>query len=300
VLGQSPEAVLHAERDFFGTHRVVESDGLHVMMHGTTNHGVQSIDPSRRLEPLSYYGRPGPVSQVFDRLRPPEARWNVGIVGLGTGSLASYARPGSRWTFYEINPAVERMARDPDLFTLLDSSAGHVRVVLGDARLSLRATTERYDALVLDAFSSDAIPVHLFTREAVQLYMARLTPHGVLVFHISNRFLNLAPVAAHIVQAEGLTAILRNHLVSLAQSRAGLSSSNWIVVARNAQDLEPMSQDQRWNFIEGEATEAWTDDFSNIWQVFSWALRLARDLHLRDAVEVSDPVRTIFVNSENV
>src|SRR5262249_52803005 len=164
------EQLLYAERSFYGTHRVIDRGNLHVLMHGTTLHGAQAQDLVGRFNPLTYYGRSGPIGQLIEEMRPGRSEASIGVVGLGVASLAAYGQSGDRWTFYELNPVVERIARNPQFFTLLAQKAPDARVVVGDARLSLAASSDKYDILVLDAFSSDAIPVHLMTREAVRLY----------------------------------------------------------------------------------------------------------------------------------
>ena len=192
--------VLYQHRNYFGVLRVayVASGNFNRLIHGNTLHGQQSLDPERRLEPLTYYTRTGPIGQVFEVLCARDPGSDVGVVGLGAGSLACYAGPGQRMTFFEIDPAVAKIARDPRFFTFLaDSRAASIAVVLGDARLRLGdAPDHSYGLIVLDAFSSDAIPTHLLTREALQLYRAKLEKDGLLAFHISNKWIDLAPILA--------------------------------------------------------------------------------------------------------
>ncbi|HXY39667.1 MAG TPA: fused MFS/spermidine synthase, partial [Vicinamibacteria bacterium] len=195
--------VVYAFRTFFGVYRVREDPAtrLRVLLHGTTLHGMQSLDPAWRREPLGYYDRRGPVGQAFAAL-PAASRARVAVVGLGVGGLAGYARPGQRFTFFEIDPAVERLAREARWFSYLADCGDHCSVVTGDGRLSLGREPERaYDLLVLDAFSSDAIPVHLLTREAFTLYRSRLAEGGALLVHLSNRHLDLAPVLGRLADA---------------------------------------------------------------------------------------------------
>ncbi|HEX2210727.1 MAG TPA: fused MFS/spermidine synthase, partial [Longimicrobium sp.] len=202
--------VLLAERTFFGRYKVMEyrhDGGFHVLRHGSTLHGAQSMQAWRRREPLTYYLLHGPLGKVFAATADRAGTRRVAVVGLGTGTTAAYARPGEDWTFYEIDPGIERIARDTAYFTYLADSPARTRVVLGDARLSLaRDTAATYDLILLDAFSSDAIPVHLVTREALQTYLARLAPRGIIAFHISNRYLDLEPVVAALAKDRGLAA----------------------------------------------------------------------------------------------
>ncbi len=184
---------LHEARSFYGTYRVLEDGGRHLLVHGTTVHGTEYTDAARRDLPTTYYARSGPLGDVFDRLGTRAE--DVGVVGLGAGTVAAYGEPGQRMTFFEIDPEVVRIARDQRFFHYLADSPADVRTVTGDGRLALaREPRATYDLLVLDAFSSDAIPVHLMTQEAVALYASRLRPGGVLMFHISNRVFDLEPV----------------------------------------------------------------------------------------------------------
>src|SRR5436309_1782835 len=197
---------VYAERSFFGINRVVKDDTGKILqlLHGTTVHGMERIVPLECREPLGYYVRSGPIGDVFRALGDPAAGRRVAVAGLGAGALAAYANAGERWTYYEIDPAVQHIATDPKLFCYLHECPAEVRVVLGDARLSLAATGERYDLMILDAYSSDAIPVHLLTREALRLYLERLAPHGVLVLHLSNRYFDLVPLVARLAADAGL------------------------------------------------------------------------------------------------
>jgi hypothetical protein len=261
-------AVEYADRTFFGVYRVRvdHKEGYRFLLHGTTLHGVQRLDPARRREPVAYYHRTGPVGQALQDL-PAASRESVGVIGLGTGGLATYARPGQSWVFYEIDPAVERIARNASLFTYLQDCGPECRVVLGDARLSVAREPERaYDVLIVDAFSSDAIPMHLMTTEAFALYLSRLRPGGVIVFHISNRHLVLAPVLTRLAAAHGLVALRRND--QLAKITNGKIPSEWMVMARAREDLGPLATDARWQTPAVPAgTPLWTDDFSNILSV---------------------------------
>lgn len=259
-LGQ----VLHAERTFFGAYKVRTEPGgaYRTLAHGTTLHGVQSVAPEGRSEPLSYYHRTGPLGDIMASL--PAARHpRVGVVGLGVGSVAAFRQPSQAWTFFEIDPAVERLARRSDYFSYLDDCTTACRVVIGDARLSLAADPTTYGVLVLDAFSSDAIPVHLVTREALALYLDRLAPGGVLAFHVSNRHLNLEPVLARLAEQAGLVALIRRD--RLEKDVDGKRSSDWLVMARAHTDVQPLLEKPGWvpaRVRTGIA--AWTDDFSNV------------------------------------
>ncbi|HEX2202230.1 MAG TPA: fused MFS/spermidine synthase, partial [Longimicrobium sp.] len=258
---------LLAERSFFGRFTVLAVDGHHALYHGSTLHGAQNRDPAKRREPITYYIPTGPFGQVFASLQAPAGRRRVAVVGLGTGTAAAYAAAGDRWTFYEIDPHVERMARDPRYFTYLADAPADVRVVLGDARLSLAAARgERYDLIVLDAFSSDAIPMHLLTREAMGIYLDRLAPGGMVLYHVSNRYLDLEPVVAALARERGLVARVGT---GSSFGRRFHSGSRWVAVARTDDDLGPLMADHRWEAAETKAGVApWTDDFSSILAVY--------------------------------
>ncbi|HEX8162545.1 MAG TPA: fused MFS/spermidine synthase [Pyrinomonadaceae bacterium] len=260
------------ERNFFGTLRVTQDAGsdVHWLYHGTTIHGRQSTQLSKQCEPLSYYHRTGPLASVFAAFDAQTGSPDVAVVGLGTGATAAYARAGQSWTFYEINPAVLRVAETPDYFTYLSycASAVPVRIVLGDARLRLAdAPAGAYGLIVLDAFSSDAIPVHLMTREALDLYLSKLAPGGVILFHVSNRSLDLHPVVADLALSRGLAALSSDDNTRNPDKEP----SHWIAVARDAQDLAPLAAAGQWQPLPGDpARRVWTDDYSNIVGILKW------------------------------
>jgi SAM-dependent methyltransferase len=265
--------LVDVERSFFGVHRVAVDTGnqLRLLFHGNTLHGAQSLDPAKAREPQAYYTRSGPAGQVFDTLAGREGQ-SVGVVGLGTGALAAYAKPGQSWTFYEIDPVVVHLARDAGYFSFLKDAAVPVRVVVGDARLSLGAEPDRrFDLLVLDAFSSDAVPVHLLTREAVRLYLAKLKPGGVLAFHASSRFLRLRREFLALANDAGLVHLRQLDLRSERHSEwSGWTPSEWVVLAREHEDLGALAIDSRWGRIEEPAARVWTDDYTNLLALFRW------------------------------
>ena len=258
--------LLHA-RSFYGVQTVsdVAATALRTLANGATVHGAQSLEPARRREPLTYYHPTGPIGDVMAAWsgRPPHRR--VALVGLGTGALAAYSAAGDRWTFFELDPTVVDIARDRGLFTYLADARGSVDVVLGDARRSLAAEPDAaFGLLVLDAFSSDAIPAHLLTREALTLYLRKLAPGGVLAFHLSNHFLDLEPVVASGAVSLGLTARACGNRATPVEARGGKASSLWMVVARAAAALAPLDANPRWRRARADAA-AWTDDRSDVW-----------------------------------
>lgn len=264
---------LAAERNFFGTLRVTQEpqSDTHWLYHGTTIHGRQSLALASHCEPLSYYHREGPLGHVFKAFSEQPANGNVAIVGLGTGATAAYTRPGQSWTFYEINPAVVSIARDPSYFTYLSyCAAAPVNISLGDARLQLQtAPPAHYALIVLDAFSSDAIPMHLMTLEALDLYLSKLAPGGLLVFHISNRSLDLHPVVADLARARSLICLSFDD--TARNQPGGKEPSQWVVMSRRPEDVATLATDTRWQQLEGRPDRpVWTDDFSNIVSIFKW------------------------------
>ena len=272
--------VLFGERSFFGTLQVVTDQGgyYHLFYHGTTLHGAQSTDPQRIGEPLTYYLPAGPVGEVFETFGASATARNVAIVGLGAGSLSCYAAPDQNWDFYEIDPAVVRIARDPKYFTYLQNCQAKTEVILGDARISLtRAPDHKYGLIVFDAFSSDSVPIHLVNREAVKLYLDKLAEGGILVFHISNRYLDLQPVLANLAQDAGLVALVQSREVTEEEENAYYIRTTWVVMARRAEDLGELMQSEQWQRLAGKpGARLWTDDFSNIVSVVNWP---AIDLH---------------------
>jgi hypothetical protein len=243
-----------------------------LLVHGRTLHGIQSLDPARRNESLAYYHRTGPIGQVLTTFAHHPAK-TVGVVGLGVGSLASFALPGQSWTFFEIDPIVEKLARDDRFFTFLRNSPARIEVVLGDARRSLMSPgTPAFDLLVLDAFSSDAVPVHLVTREALALYEQKLAPGGLMAFHISNLHLDLEPVLAQLAQDAQLACVVRDDTgISSEELAAGKSPSVWLVMAHDAANLAPLLADPRWRMArQDEHVPVWTDHYSSVLSIFRW------------------------------
>jgi hypothetical protein len=265
---------IETSRSFFGVHQVIDTgDGtFRVLMHGTTIHGAERLRDDNgvavtdRPEPLTYYYAGGPISEAIEATRAAHgALGAVAVVGLGAGSLACHRKASEDWTFYEIDPQVARIARDPRLFRFVPTCAPSAAIVLGDARLTLAASSARYDLIILDAFSSDTVPVHLLTQEAFAIYLARLAPHGVLVVHISNRHLDLAPVVAAAGAANGLIALRRDVQIGNLVSAKFRASSSVVVLARDAADLGRLASEPGWQRLAPSAAiPAWTDDYSNI------------------------------------
>jgi hypothetical protein len=270
AFGNPDGRLLFATRTFFGVYRVVEDSAhrYHGLAHGTTLHGLQSLDPARRGEALTYFHSTGPFGDAWRVLPSASGGRQIAVVGLGIGTLATYATPDQHWTFFEIDPAIETIARTAPYFTFLQACGSRCTVVAGDARMSLSNVPERsYDLIVLDAFSSDSIPVHLMTREALDLYLSRLTPGGSLVMHVSNRHLRLAPIIGRLALDRGLFAARRVELTGAGWPE-GKNASDWIAMSRTRSDITPLIEHHGWQpLTPSPSTPLWTDDFSNILSV---------------------------------
>lgn len=283
---KGPAEVIHIERTFFGVHTVEEvrtrwRDGsiatLHQLRHGSTAHGLQRVDQGGVPIPLAYYHDRSPIADVFALIDGQAAPTQhhpldrVALVGLGTGALAAYGRPGMTIHGYEIDPAVVRIATDPLYFTFLTQSrADEIEYFVGDGRLLMEAHEgEPYDLIVLDAFSSDAIPVHLLTAEAFGVYLDNLARGGVLAVHISNVYLNLEPVVARAAEHHGLHATMRFDLRDGAESlETGRYTSTWVMLSREPGDLAPLARRSLWRKPKAPVGfKLWTDDRSNILSV---------------------------------
>jgi len=276
--------ILLTRRSFFGVHRLVQDRAgpVNELYHGTTLHGRQFLDPKslqpwRPDEPLTYYHRSGPAGSI---MRLAGARWDrpltVGAVGLGTGSMAAYATPQSQWTFYEIDPIVLWLARDSGAFTYLSAARSRgvdEDFVLGDARLTIQnAPNHSFDLLILDAFSSDSIPVHLLTTEAFEIYLRKLRPGGWIALHISNQYLDLRPVVANIAQHFGLICVAGIDTdVQHQRAYPGKEGSVWLLLVPELSDAVPLAQDGRWTRLDPEPhIGLWSDDFSNVVSLLKW------------------------------
>jgi hypothetical protein len=306
------EALLHQERDYFGILTVVTSpqDRSHALYHGRILHGAQRwyrtpdalvstylpalgsapanaplTTAMRHLawlelhrQPILYFHPDTPFGQLFASFQGAHAKKNVAITGLGTGGLAGFGRPGQKFTYFEIDPAVERIARDPQFFTYLrdaEERGVQVEVRLGDARLQMEKVSfarpeDSYDLIILDAFTSDAIPVHLVNYNALQLYLSKLAPQGILVFHISNRYVNLAPVLARMAEQAGLVGLIQE---DDDNGLADKYETTVVILARQWSDFGELAHQPRWTRQKLDTNPSvgfWTDDYSNLLGVFRW------------------------------
>ncbi len=278
-------STVHAERSFFGVHRVKHDADANVnfLQHGSTIHGAQSVNPDQWREPLAYFTREGPIGQVFAHRHAEMPELSVGVVGLGAGAMACYKRPEDAWKFFEIDPSILAVARDERYFHFLTECAPDTPTVLGDARLSLVNETDGvFDVLVIDAFSSDSIPVNLITAEAFDLYFDKIASGGLLVAHISNRFLTLQPVLGNLAESREWVGLIQPHLPESGSAKGGESldpyrmPSNWVVIARDEESLGALASDSNWRSLgSGDGKRLWTDDFSNIMEVMHWGFGTA-------------------------
>lgn len=272
-------------RSYFGVYTVTD-DGYREqrrLAHGTTLHGLQSTAPGREREPTTYYGRQSGVGLALDKaeaLAGPRAA--VGIVGLGAGTLSCYRRPGQRWTIFEIDPVMVEVARDPRKFTYLAECAGDTPIIIGDARLQIeKLPPARFDILVIDAFSSDAIPLHLMTREAIGIYARALKPGGILLIHISNRFFDLEPVLDREARARGWASAIRIDPGPADDDFAELTGSSWVALTATPERMAQLTGGLRprkdaadpdaWVPLERRAGfKRWTDDYASTLPVLLW------------------------------
>lgn len=265
--------ILFQERSFFGVYKVHQWNEFHVLQHGTTTHGAQNMIAELQKEPITYYARSGPLGDVFAELVDSTTPQKVAVVGLGTGTASCYSRTAAdQWTYYEIDPLVVRFARAPRLFSYLRQCAPDAQIVLGDARISLaRAPDGAYDLILLDAFSSDAIPIHLLTREALALYVRKLKPDGIILYHISNRYLRLEPVLVEIARSEGVYGAIGERNPT-TEERAKLHyGARWVGISRDSTRFDRLIYRRGWlPLSDSKGDPPWTDDYSNVLRVVKW------------------------------
>ncbi|MGB3795511.1 MAG: fused MFS/spermidine synthase, partial [Alteraurantiacibacter sp.] len=256
------------ERSYFGTYSITQrADGDRVLMHGTTIHGMQRANEAAS-EPTAYNGRGSGVGLALadaGRIVGPGAR--IGSVGLGVGTLACYRQPDQSWTFFEIDPVVVKFS-GPGKFTFLQDCAPDANILIGDARLRLKELPPAsFDVLVIDAFSSDAIPLHLLTVEAMAIYERALAPDGLLLLHTSNRYVRLEPVVARLAQVRGLSAML---WFDQPERENDLYPSTWIALSPARAPLDALSTTADWRLLVEPQEPVWTDDYASVLPYFVW------------------------------
>lgn len=266
------QGAIESARNFYGILRVMRHENQNgeflELQHGRTRHGIQFLDTARRDWPTSYYGPHSGIAIALNAIDKPNRQ--IAVVGLGTGTMAAWGQPRDRFRFYEINPDVERLARKS--FSYLSDSKAHIEVVLGDARVQLERElaaghSHDFDLIAVDAFSSDSIPIHLLTAECADIYRQRLAPGGVLALHISNRALNLDPVARGMAQHLGWTAV---QVISGDDPATGESSSRWVLITSNGEFLQRTGLHPGLSGWSKRRPITWTDDFASLWHVLKF------------------------------
>jgi hypothetical protein len=268
-------STIFQERTFFGVMSVRNSTLLNEkgqpekyreFYHGTTKHGAQRLPRHLQQTPLTYFSRQGPIGQLFAEYNDQNDAWNIAVVGLGAGTLSCYAKKEQDWIFYELDPGIVDVAENPKYFTYLKNCGHKITMKVGDARLSIvKEPDQRLDLLIIDAFSSDAIPTHLLTQEAFDLYFSKIKPNGILAFHITNRHLALKKVLSDHSQTMKIPALIQEFK---PQNPPPLVvATDWVVMAKNEQVLEPLRQSNLGHWQKMPlyfGLKSWTDDFTNI------------------------------------
>jgi hypothetical protein len=255
--------IVYITRNFFGVKKVVDKPDMRELLHGDTLHGLESHDPLMRGEPMIYYHREGPLGDVMT-LTESHPNHRVAVVGLGAGSIAAYAGPNRHVTFFEIDPDVETIAAR--YFTFLAKCGSNCDVVSGDGRLTIaRSPNQSFDLIILDAFSSDSIPPHLLSSEALDLYRSKLKPEGAVLFHVSNRYLKVNELVAALASAAKVPALIRDDKVVSSKSH-----SVYVIVSESSELLRRLQDSRPWKPIEAPRVQAWTDDYSNLLDLLKW------------------------------
>jgi hypothetical protein len=260
-------------RSFFGVHKIVVTPGgyFHVLMHGTTIHGAERFlnndgtPVTGRPEPITYYHKDGGIGQAITAIRERKgAPLKVAAIGVGSGTLACAAEPGEDWKFFEIDQSMVDAARDPKNFRYISTCLPDLKPVIGDARLTFaREPDGVYDLIIVDAYSSDAIPIHLATDEAMKIYKDKLAPHGAVVMHVSNRHLDLEPVVVGIADANDLKSWVYDE--DSGRDADYIFSTDVVISAREANDVGKLASSKQWEETDAdEKVRVWTDDYSNI------------------------------------
>jgi SAM-dependent methyltransferase len=255
---------LFKERNYYGIYTVYETGAFRNMKHGPTLHGAQFLDKEWEQEPLTYFHRRSPSGEILGRRMVPVSR--VALVGLGVGSLAAYAQQGDQYDVFELDPMVGDIAQN--YFSYLPDIQGKLRIVYGDARVSLRKEPDDlYDAVFIDVFNGGSIPVHLMTVEAIREYLRVLKPDGILCFHITNTFLNLGPVLSSNARQLGLMSAIK--FSGITRPPPEEEATTWVLVGRDSERFRSLLNGLGWKvFVPNAAVSPWTDDYSSLWSAF--------------------------------
>ncbi|MFK7839136.1 MAG: fused MFS/spermidine synthase [Bdellovibrionales bacterium] len=263
--------ILHQERNFFGVIRVIDTeDNLRILMHGTTNHGVQSLDKEHKLHPISYYGGNSPSKELMDIYGEIPGPQNIAIAGLGSGVTACFQKEGRHFDFFEIDPSIVEIAQNPDYFTFLSDCGSDHRVILGDARLTIADQPDnKYDLIFMDAFSSDSVPIHLLTKEAIELYLEKLKPDGTILFHISNRHLDLEPILSAAAKSVGIKSLADISIGGkIDDTDLEYYPTHFVAFTNNPNRIDALRGKGWVDTIDRPDVKLWTDQYSNILSVF--------------------------------
>jgi spermidine synthase len=274
------QIVLHSERNFFGIINVIDDDftGMRTILHGTTAHGTQSLKDEYKTLNISYYSEHSPLADVFGVLDTQSGEQHVGILGLGSGATACHSKKVRSFDFFEIDPAVIAIAENTDYFTYLSDCGSPYSIVLGDARMTIQDKPDAYyDMILLDVFSSDNIPVHVLTEEAVRTYLSKLKPNGTIVFHVSNNYLDLEPVLARTAEKIGIPAVGRFADGGLLEgSEIPYFSAHYVAMSYSKDVIKDL-QTRRWTeAMTHKGVESWSDQYSNILSVFGSTISIKR------------------------
>jgi hypothetical protein len=272
-LYPSDEGRVETVRSFFGVHKIVVTPNgqYHVLMHGTTIHGAEKFrnhdgtPVTGRPEPISYYHKDGGIGQAISAVRQRKGGpIRVAVIGLGAGTLACASEPGENWKFFEIDQSMVDTARDPKYFTFIQNCEPDLQPVIGDARLTFaREPNGVYDLIIVDAYSSDAIPIHLATEEAMEIYKQKLAPQGAVVMHVSNRHLELSSVVVGIADANDLKSWVYSE--DSGRDNEYIFATSVVVSAREEADVGTLASSEKWALTEAEDNQrVWTDDYSNV------------------------------------
>jgi len=264
------DSYIFVKRSFFGVNAVLkEGENIHKIYHGSTVHGIQNLSPEMRHIPLGYYDPSGPVGNVMNHVKKRE-KPHIAVLGLGAGSLSAYASENESWDFYEIDPVVLEIAKNPALFTYLQDCKASHHVILGDGRISISKMPDHsYDLIILDAFSSDSIPFHLITHEAIQLYQSKLKENGLLLFNISNRYLDLCGQLFSLAIANRLEAKISIWGKTFEEAKKGFFSAWWFVMGTSQSGLQDLDK-KIWKDRPASTSDVrvWTDNYSNLISAF--------------------------------
>ena len=256
---------VYVARDFFGVKKVLYDvdSNTRKLLHGDTMHGLESLDVTYAGKPLSYYHPTGPIGDVMKLIESRPGQ-HVGVVGLGTGTLAAYGGPTRRITFFDVDPQVVDIAQG--FFSFVKRCGTNCDIVMGDGRLSIQAQPDgQFDLIILDAFNSDSIPAHLVSREAVRMYMKKLKEEGILLFHVSNRYLDVEELASAVIWDEGFPGFARR---DNDEEPTGKAASDYVAAVRKAQYMDEIPHRDEWEPIGQPTTiKSWTDDYSNMLSV---------------------------------